>query len=84
MTNEITEQEWVSLLQRIYTSDSNNRVSSTKVTLKKSNFVNDDSIIAIPLDKLKELHDNLIFNGFTDTEALVITAQVAANARTTI
>ena len=82
MNNAITEQEWVSLLERIYTNDSHNRITTTKVTVKKSKPLTDDSLITISLDKLKEMHDNLIYNGFTDTEALVITAQVAANART--
>lgn len=81
MTKEITNEEWVSLLTKIYVSDSHNRISTTKVTVKKTNPVLSDSVITIPLDKLKELHDNLVYNGFSDTEALVITAQVASNAQ---
>lgn len=81
MANVISEKEWISLLEKIYVSDSLNQTTTTKVTIKKSVAVDNDSVITIPLDKLKEMHDNLIYNGFTDTEALVITAQVAANAR---
>lgn len=83
MPNTLTNEKWVSLLQRISTTESLNSISTTKVTVKKSKFLDADSIITIPLEKLKEMHDNLIYNGFTDTEALVITAQVAANARAT-
>lgn len=75
MTNAITEQEWISLLQKIYLTNFQKRVTTTKVTVKKTK-------ITFPVDDLKELHDNLIYSGFTDTQALVITAQVAANART--
>jgi hypothetical protein len=81
MANVISEQEWVSLLEKIYVSDSHNKTTTTKVTIKKSVAVENDFVITIPLDKLKEMHDNLMYSGFSDTEALVITAQVAANAR---
>lgn len=82
MTKEVTQQEWVSLLTKIYLSDSHNRISTTKVTVKKSKPVFEELPVSIPLDELKEFYDNLIYNGFTDTQALVITAQVATNVRT--
>lgn len=75
MSNAITEQEWISLLEKIYLTNTHKHTTKTKITVKKTK-------VSIPVDELKELHDNLVYNGFTDTEALVITAQVAANART--
>lgn len=75
MTNMVTEDEWIALLERIYLTNTSERVTRTKVTVKTTK-------VTIPVDELKELHDNLVYSGFTETEALVITAQVAANART--
>lgn len=83
MEKVISEQEWISLLRKIYVTDSTNTSTTTKITVKKSVAIEDDSIITIPLDKLKEMHDNLVYSGFSDTEALVITAQVANGARRT-
>jgi hypothetical protein len=75
MTNIITEEEWISLLEKIYLTNTSERVTRTKVTVKTTK-------VTIPVDELKELYDNLIYNGFTDMQALVITAQAATNART--
>jgi hypothetical protein len=83
MEKVISEQEWISLLRKIYVTDSTNKTTTTKITVKKSVAIEDDSILGIPLDKLKEMHDNLVYSGFSDTEALVITAQVANGARRT-
>lgn len=83
MEKVISEQEWISLLRKIYVTDSMNKSTTTKITVKKSVAIEDDSILGIPLDKLKEMHDNLVYSGFSDTEALVITAQVANGARRT-
>ena len=83
MVKAISEQEWVALLYKIYVSDTHKIVNSTKVTVKNKSISDDDSVITIPLDKLKEMHDNLVYSGFSDTEALVITAQVANGARRT-
>ena len=75
MSNIIKEEEWIPLLERIYLTNFHECVAPTKVTVKKTK-------VTIPVDELKELYDNLIYSGFTETEALVITAQVASNART--
>jgi len=80
MTNAVTDKEWLALLASIYKSTSIS-TTTTKFTVNK---ISDDAVTAIPVDKLKELHDNLIYSGFSDTEALVITAQVASNAKRTI
>jgi hypothetical protein len=75
MTKVIKEEEWIALLERIYLTNSHQHVARTKVTVKKTK-------VTIPVDELKELYDNLIYSGFTDMQALVITAQAATNART--
>jgi hypothetical protein len=75
MANMVTEDEWIALLERIYLTNTSERVTRTKVTVKTTK-------VTIPVDELKEFYDNLIYNGFTDMQALVITAQAASNART--
>lgn len=80
MTNVINEQEWISLLKTIYFNNATT-TSSTKITVKTTKGISEPAI-SIPLKQLKEFHDNLVGSGFSDTEALVITAQVASSART--
>lgn len=76
MTITITKR-YVKFLQTV-----NGNTTSTHY-LSKNVALENDSLISIPLEKLKEFHDNLIYSGFNEDEALMITAKVAANARTT-
>lgn len=77
MTTDI-DTTWLDFLSKIYTV--NKTVTTTKVTIKTLVPIDTDSVIAIPVDKLIELRDNLIYSGFTEAEALSITTQVASNA----
>jgi len=77
MTTDI-DTTWLDFLNKIYTV--NKTVTTTKVTIKTLALIDTDSVISIPVDKLIELRDNLIYSGFTEAEALSITTQVASNA----
>ena len=73
-----TSKEWVQLLETVNMS----KVSRTKVTVTTTALNEDGPLLDIPLDKLFEFYGNLIMNNFSVSEALEITAKVAANART--
>jgi len=77
MTTDI-DTTWLDFLNKIYTV--NKTVTTTKVTIRTLAPMDTDSVILIPVDKLIELRDNLIYSGFTEAEALSITTQVASNA----
>lgn len=57
------------------------KVSYKSTTVKTVTKTSDKPLINIPLDKLFELYGNLVLNGFTEDEALVIIVGIASNAR---
>lgn len=78
MTKINTSKEWIQIL---LTANASN-VTTTKITTKTQTFKPSENLIGIPLDKLFEFYGNLILNNFSVSEALKITAEVAASART--
>jgi len=77
MDTTITSQ-WLDFLKDKYGEDA---IKKTSIHIIRKKSTDDKDITEIPLDKLYEFYGNLILNGFSESEALTITAKVASHVR---